>query len=93
MREGHRELETAYRVNDIIRVREEFATRLLNEGDATICSYNTSPNLPLIRCLLEHGADFTRYLLLVLPPPSLDTVKLFVEFGYDVKAEGHKMLQ
>jgi hypothetical protein len=29
----------------------------------------------------------------VKSPPSLDVVKLFVEFGYDVKAEGHKMLQ
>lgn len=86
------ELESACRANDIARVRELFATRLLNDKDATSCSFTTSPDLPLMRCLLEHGADFARYLL-VEAPPSLDMVKLFVEFGYDVKAEGHKMLQ
>lgn len=47
---------------------------------------------PLMRCLFEHGAEIAKYLRAV-PPPSLDMVKLFVEYGYDVKAEGHKMLQ
>jgi hypothetical protein len=86
------ELEAACRANDIARVRELFATRPLNDRDATICSFSTSPSLPLMRCLLEHGADFARYLW-VESPPSLDIVKLFVEFGYDVKSEGHKILQ
>jgi hypothetical protein len=72
-----RELEAACKTNDIARVRELFATR---------------PSLPLMRCLLEHGAEFASYVR-VKSPPSLDVVKLFVEFGYDVKAEGHKMLQ
>lgn len=87
-----RELEIACKANDVACVRELFATRQLSDNDATKCSFHASPDLALMRCLLEQGADFSRYLW-VKPPPSLDMVKLFVEFGYDVKAEGHKVLQ
>lgn len=90
MTADQRELEAACRTNDKERVRELFATRLFNNNDATNCSFTTSPSLPLMRCLLEHGAVLAK---LVKSPPSLDMVKLFVEFGYDVEAEGHKMLQ
>jgi hypothetical protein len=85
------ELKEACKANDVARVRELFATRPLNANDATICSATISP-VPLMRCLLEHGADIARCLR-VDPPSSLDMVKLFVEFGYNVKAEGYKMLQ
>lgn len=87
-----RELEAACKTNDIARVSELFATRPLNNDDASHCIFRTSPSLPLMRCLLEHGAEFASYVR-VKSPPSLDVVKLFVEFGYDVEAEGHKMLQ
>lgn len=92
MSADQREFEAACKANDIARVRELFATGRLNDNDATNCSFTTSLSLPIMRCLLKHGADIARYLL-VKSPPSLDMVKLFVEFGYDVKAEGHKMLQ
>lgn len=90
MSADQRELGAACKANDIARVRELFATRPLNNNDATNCGLTTSPSLPLMRCLLEHGAVLAK---LVNSPSSLDMVKLFVEFGYDVKAEGHKMLQ
>jgi hypothetical protein len=92
MSADQRELEAACKTNDIAHVRELLATRPLNNNDATNCSLTGSPSLPLMRFLLEHGADLARYLL-VDSPPSLDMVKLLVEFGYDVEAEGHKMLQ
>jgi hypothetical protein len=92
MNADQRELQEACKANDIARVRELFATRPLTGLDADLYGGLTSPDLPLMRCLLEHGADIERHLL-VSPPTSLDMVKLFVEFGYDVKAEGHKMLQ
>jgi hypothetical protein len=44
------------------------------------------------RPLTEHGADLARYLL-TASPPSLDMVKVLVEFGYDLKVEGHRILQ
>jgi hypothetical protein len=92
MEADQRKLQMACKTNNIARVRELFTTRSLNETDATLCSYTISPDLPLMRCLLEHGAGFASDLR-VQPPPSLDMVELFVEFGYNVKAEGHKMLQ
>ena len=83
------ELEAACEANDIARVRELFATRPLNNDDATK-RRSSSASVPLMRCLLEHGADLD---LCVKAPRSLDMVKLFVEFGFDVKAGGHMMLQ
>ena len=89
MSADQRELKAACKANDIAHVRELFATRPLNNIDATNCGLFTS-SLPLMRCLHEHGAVLAK---LVNSATSLDMVKLFVEFGYDVKAEGHKMLQ
>ena len=85
------ELERACKENDIARVHELFTTRALDQNDATTCTFRIS-DLSLMRCLLEHGADL-RWYVEKNAPPSLDMVKLFVEFGYDVKVEGHKILQ
>lgn len=88
-----RELEAAREANNIARVRELFATRPLSDNDANSSSFNPPPSLPLNRCLVEHRSDLARHVS-VGSPPSLDMIKLFVEFGYfDVKVEGHKMLQ
>jgi hypothetical protein len=84
-------LKRACKDNDVARVHELFTTRSLDHEDATSCTYEMS-NLPLMRCLLEHGADL-RWYLEKHAPPSLDMIKLFVEFGYDVKSEGRKILQ
>lgn len=92
MSADQQELVAACKTDDIARVRELFATRPLNNDDASYCIFRTSPSLPMMRCLLEHGAQFASYVK-VKSPPSLDVVNLFVEFGYDVKTEGHKMLQ
>jgi hypothetical protein len=85
------ELQRACKENDIARVHELFTTRSLDHEDATHCTFRTSEP-SLMRCLLEHGADL-RWYLEKHAPPSLDMIKLFVEFGYDVKSEGHKILQ
>jgi hypothetical protein len=84
-------LKRACKENDVARVHELFTTISLDYENATLCTYGMS-NLPLMRCLLEHGADLKRYLE-INAPPSLDMIKLLVKFGYDVKAEGHKILQ
>jgi hypothetical protein len=87
------ELEAASEANNIARVRELFATKPSNDDDTNRFSFNPPPCRPLQRCLVEHRPDLARGLL-VGSPPSLDMIKLFVEFGYfDVKAEGHKLLQ
>jgi hypothetical protein len=91
MNKDQRELERACKENEIARVHELFAIRALDQNDATACTFRVS-DLSLMRCLLEHGADLRRYLE-KNAPPSLDMVKLCVEFGYDVKVEGHKILQ
>lgn len=87
------ELEAASEANNIARVRELFATKPSNDDDTNRFSFNPPPSLPLNLCLVEHRPDLVRHVS-VRSPPSLDMIKLFVEFGYfDVKAEGHKMLQ
>jgi hypothetical protein len=91
MDKERQELKRDCEENDIPRVHELFATRPLSQKDATSCTSRIT-DLPLMRCLLEHGANLRRYLE-KNAPPSLDMIKLFVEFGYDVKAEGHKILQ
>lgn len=88
-----RELEAACEANNIARLRDLFATRPSNDDGANSFSFNPPPSRPLNQCLVEHRPDLARHVS-VDSPPSLDMIKLFVEFGYfDVKAEGHKMLQ
>jgi hypothetical protein len=91
MSKNELELKRACKENDVARVHELFTTRSLDREDAISYTYEMS-NLPLMRCLLEHGADL-RWYLEKHAPPSLDMIKLFVESGYDVKSEEHKILQ
>jgi hypothetical protein len=88
---SHSDLDEACAANDIRRVREIFADECLDGDYATWCMLDVE-SLDTMRCLLEHGADASRYMS-GSSPKSLDAVKLCVEFGYDVKAEGHKLLQ
>lgn len=85
------DLQQACETKDIPRVRELFAVESLGNEYATKYSCGVE-SFDLMRCLLEHGADIETYMCLQ-SPKSPDMVKLFVEFGYDVKAEGHKILQ
>lgn len=87
----HPDLTQACEAKDIPRVRELFAVESLGNEYATKYSRGME-SLDLMRCLLEHGADIETYMC-QQSPKSLDMVKLFVEFGYDVKAEGHRILQ
>lgn len=88
------ELEAAREAKHVARVRELFATKPLNDDDSNGFSFKPPPpSLPLDLCLVKHRPDLKRHVS-VRSPPSLDMIKLFVEFGYfDVRAEGHKMLQ
>ena len=87
----HPELEQACAANNIPRVREIFAVESLDKDYASKYSLDVE-SLDMMRCLLELGADILAYTNR-RPPGSLDRVKLLVEFGYDVKVEGHKILQ
>jgi len=88
---SHSDLEQACAANDLRRVRELFAEEHLDGDHATWCMLDVE-SLDTMRCLLEHGADASRYMS-GSSFKSLDMVKLCVEFGYDVKTEGHKLLQ
>lgn len=68
-----------------------FADDCLNDEYATQYILKVE-SLDVMRCLLEHGADASTYMHRGTPK-SLDVVKSCVEFGYNVKAEGHKILQ
>ena len=87
----HPDLEQAFAADDVSRVREIFAAELLDKEYATTCSRDAE-SLDMMRCLLEHGVDISTYTN-GRPPESHEKVKLLAEFGYDVKAEGHKILQ
>ena len=87
----HPDLEQACAADDVSRVRGIFAAERLDKEYATTCSRDAE-SLDMMRCLLEHGAEISTYTN-GRPPKSLEKVKLLAEFGYDVKAEGHKILQ
>lgn len=50
-----------------------------------------SNSIEVMRCLLEHSEVPSAKD--IEPPHSLDQVKLFAEFGFDVKTEGHLLLE
>lgn len=87
------ELRLACKANDSNRARELLDDDSITATDATACLEGTHRNLPLMRLLLEHGADpavcaKTRYMR-----ESFDLIKLLVEFGYDIGINGHYVLQ
>jgi hypothetical protein len=89
-----RELASACNADDLPRIRHLLTTTSLEGADATE-ALRKSLSLPVTRCLLEHGAD-ANYDPPWRPetdPESLDRLKLFAEFGYDVKLKGHLILQ
>ena len=88
---SHYDLEQACKANDIRSVRDIFANESLH-GDYATNYILRVESLDMMRCLLEQGADASTYMRWNRLK-SLDVVKLCVEFGYDVKAEGLKILQ
>ena len=81
------------RACDRSRVRELFETTPLDANDATKCLSWASPDLDMMRFLLEHGADAHSFSITSAASGSLDVLKLLLEFGFDVKSQGHLILQ
>lgn len=84
------ELELAIRANDTPRVHHLFKTTSLDRVD-TAKHVDMYQNVPLMRCLLEHGADPNSCSLRGIK--SLEILKLLAEFGFDMISKGHTILQ
>ena len=88
------ELRSACAANDTGRVVELLNNGSITAADATAClRHALPPKIPVIRLLLEHGANpavcaTTRYM-----QESIELIKLLVEFGCDIKGTGHWVLQ
>lgn len=87
------ELQSACEAGDLHPVAELLGSGSVTAADATGCLDKTCGHPLLMRMLLESGADpsvcaATRHM-----SRSLDTVKLLVEFGYDISINGHWILQ
>jgi hypothetical protein len=88
-----RELSAACSANDGQRLRELLDSGSITRANATACLDMTLAKLPLMRMLLEHGADPAACATPRCMKRSIDLVKLLVEFGYDIKINGHCILQ
>ena len=86
-----RELNLACDADDLPRIRKLLATTSFNSRDIT-GAFDESQSVHVLRCLLEHGADANQ-MASTIHVPSLDVFKLLARFGYDVKANGHLILQ
>ena len=88
------ELRSACEGNDTGRVVELLNNGSITAADASACLRHAwPPKIPVIRLLLEHGANpavcaTTRYM-----QESIELIKLLVEFGCDIKGTGHWVLQ
>lgn len=85
------QLEIACDEENISRIAHLLKTTSLDSDDATDVA-NEQHSVRTLQCLLEHGADADR-IASSLGGPSLDVLKLLTRFGYDVKAQGHLILQ
>ena len=85
------ELRSACKAKDASRVRELIAT--VDSEAATACLQCAWPDIDIMRMLLEHGADPSVCAKTFYLKKSIDIVKLLAGFGYDVKANGHLILQ
>ncbi|GAB7325796.1 hypothetical protein MBLNU13_g09884t2 [Cladosporium sp. NU13] len=85
------ELKLACDEDDIPRIAHLLTTTSLDSADATNV-VTKKHSIRTLQCLLEHGADTNR-IQSRIRLPSLDVLKLLTRFGYDVKANGHLILQ
>jgi hypothetical protein len=88
-----RELRSACQTNDSQRVGELLRSGIVSAADATACLHDTTESLSLTRMLLEHGADPAAIASTKHMSQSFELVKLLVEFGHDIRVNGHCILQ
>lgn len=88
-----RQLTDACGANDSQRLRQLLDSGSITRADATASLDSTLAKLPLMRMLLEHGADPAACAIPQFMKRSIDLVKLLVDFGYDIKINGHCILQ
>jgi hypothetical protein len=88
-----RELSAACSANDSQRLRGLLDSGSITRANATGCLDSTLSRLPLIRMLLDYGADPAACATSRCMKRSIDLVKLLVESGYDIKINGHCILQ
>jgi ankyrin repeat protein len=91
--EVRRELRSACKADNIQRVAELLGNGAITAADATACLEETWQNLPLMRLLLEHGADPATCATTRCMRKSIELIKLLVEFGCDITGTGHWVLQ
>lgn len=86
-----RELRSACEANDIARVRELYT---IPPYSAIVdqCIEDSTPNVALLRCVLEDGASPESYAT-EYSINSKDTLELMAEFGHDITLRGHLILQ
>jgi hypothetical protein len=82
-----------YKAEDIQRVAELLDSGSVTAADATACLEEAWHNLPLMRLLLEHGANPAACATEYHMGESIELIKLLVEFGHDIKTNGHWILQ
>jgi hypothetical protein len=82
-----------YKAEDMQRVAELLDSGSATAADATACLEEACHNLPLMRLLLERGADPAACATECHMGESIELIKLLVEFGHDIKTNGHWILQ
>ena len=90
--QARRELLPACRAGYVARILQLVTTTPIQATDASEALDSAIHRVEVLRCLLDRGADpnsCTRTRVF----RSLDIVKLFVEYGYNLSATGHLILQ
>lgn len=78
---------------DSSRVRELFETTPINADDAIEYLEWASPGLPVMRSLLERGADAGSFNIRLASHGSVDGANLLSEVEFDVNFKGHIIRQ
>jgi hypothetical protein len=86
-----KELLSACEANDVARVKSLYC-RPPYSGIVDFCLEDSTPNVALLRCLLEDGASPDLYAQKE-NITSKDTLELLAEYGHDFKLQGHLILQ
>jgi hypothetical protein len=87
------ELRSACKADDIQRVAQLLNSGSTTAADVTACLDDSHRNLSTMRLLLEHGADPATYATTRCMGESIELIKLLVEFGHEIKINGHWILQ